>query len=63
MSHSRKTSTRARIATLVTAAVLAVAIVAIPVPSALPVLDKLLPVLTLVLGYYFGQKNDTAVER
>ncbi|HEU4321987.1 MAG TPA: hypothetical protein VFS21_02455 [Roseiflexaceae bacterium] len=56
MSRPTMTTTRTWLAVLITAAVLLLATLGVTKPEALPVLDKMLPVLTLVIGYYFGQK-------
>ncbi len=34
-----------------------IAALAIPIPSAFPIFERLLPALMLVLGFYFGQKS------
>ena len=46
--------TRGILAIMVTVLVGIVAVIAIPYPSAASVLQQLLPLLTLVLGYFFG---------
>lgn len=48
--------TRRQLAFSITALVVCIVASALYQPTAIPVLDKILPVLLLVLGYYFGQK-------
>jgi hypothetical protein len=50
----RNYDTRRLLAVLVTILVAALAVVAVAQPAANAVFDRLLPLLTLILGYYFG---------
>jgi len=50
-------TTRMYLALVIVLMVVLVAAVAISVPAALVVFDKLNPILMLVLGYYFGQSK------
>lgn len=49
--------TRHYLTIIVTVVVMVVALVALVYPAAEAILDKLLPLLTLVIGYFFGHHN------
>jgi hypothetical protein len=49
--------TRRHLALIVTALVTIIALIAIPLPAAVGMFDKVAPLLTLVLGYYFGYRT------
>lgn len=51
-------ATRRHLAIMVTLLVASVALLAIPLPNASGVFDKLLPLLTLVLGFFFGHQSN-----
>jgi hypothetical protein len=59
MSSNSVSVTRRHLAFVVVILVSFVAAASIPVPGALVVFDKLLPVLMLVLGYYFGESGSS----
>lgn len=48
-------ATRRALAFALITVVLALALVAVAVPQAMLVLERVLPLATLILGYYFGQ--------
>lgn len=50
-------STRNGLALLVAALVATISLVAAIQNGAMPVLDKILPLLTLAFGFYFGQQS------
>jgi uncharacterized RDD family membrane protein YckC len=50
-------ATRMYLAFLIAVVVVLLAVTAVLVPAALVVFDKLLPLLMLVLGYYFGHSG------
>jgi fatty acid desaturase len=49
---------RGNLVYIVTGLIALVCIVTMIYPETMPILDKLIPMLTLVLGYYFGYKNN-----
>ena len=57
MSPKLDATTRMYLAFVIVLLVSTIAAISIPVPAALAVFDKLLPVLMLVLGYYFGRSG------
>ncbi len=50
-------TTRMYLALIIVPVVISIAAIAISVPAALAVFDKLNPILMLILGYYFGQSK------
>ena len=59
MKHKSDVSARLYLAFFIVLFVSLIGAIAIPVPGALVVFDRLLPVLMLVLGYYFGRGGGT----
>jgi hypothetical protein len=53
----QSSSTRYQLALAITILVAILAITSIFFPTAAPILDKLLPALMLIIGYFFGQKK------
>lgn len=49
---------RGNLVYIVTGLIAFVCIVTMIYPETMPILDKLIPMLTLVLGYYFGYKSN-----
>jgi hypothetical protein len=56
-NHEEDARTRRTLAYTITALAALVILISIVIPSAASVLDKVLPLLTLIIGYFFGQQH------